>query len=45
MTRNPTLRPRQMRDSREFCASAQRILYSAAAGFSAVFLTFALFWR
>ena len=46
MTRSPALRPaRAPLDSADFCASFKRIAYTAAAGFAALFLTVALFWR
>ena len=46
MTRSPALRPtRAPLDSADLCASLKRIAYTSAAGFAAIFLTVALFWR
>lgn len=46
MTRSPALRPtRSPLESADLCASFRRIAVAAAAGFAALFLTAALFWR
>ena len=45
MTRSPALRPTRAPSHRDLCASFRRIAYTSAAGFAALFLTAALFWK